>query len=121
MAALAKSVASGLVLLTGIGVASAHARLQRAAPPVGGLVRSAPAEVSLWFSERLEPAFSRVEVLDAVGQRVDKSDSRVAPDDPKRLTVGLMPLKPGRYKVVWRVVSIDTHRTSGEHTFTVAP
>ena len=55
-----------------------HSVLQHAAPPAGSIVRSAPAEISLWFSEPLEPAFSRVEVYDAKGQRVDNDDSQVA-------------------------------------------
>jgi hypothetical protein len=109
----------GIVVETGL--AAAHARIERAFPPIGGTVRSPPAEVSLWFSERLESAFSRVEVFDGAGQRVDKDDSHVARDDPRRLTAALVALKPGAYKVVWRVVSVDTHRTSGEYTFSVAP
>jgi copper resistance protein C len=36
------------------------------------------------------------------------------------LTIGLKPLKPGTYKVVWRVLSVDGHRTNGEYTFAVA-
>ena len=33
--------------------------------------------------------------------------------------VSLSPLEPGVYKVAWRAVSIDTHVTEGNHTFTV--
>jgi len=33
------------------------------------------------------------------------------------LTVSLPKLKPGKYKVVWRVVSVDTHVTTGNFTF----
>ena len=84
-------------------------------------MRSAPADVSLWFSERLEPAFSRVEVFDAAGQRIDNNDSRVASDDARRLSAALMSLRPGTYKVVWRVVSVDTHISSGQYKFTVVP
>jgi len=113
-----------LALLLGAaaaGEASAHAELERAQPPVGATVAAPPAEVSLWFSEQLEAAFSGVEVRDAGGRRVDKGDARLAPDDPRRLTVGLGPLGPGSYKVVWHVVSVDTHRTAGDFTFRLAP
>jgi methionine-rich copper-binding protein CopC len=116
-----KMIAGTIALLfAGLGIAAAHGMLTRAVPPAGSTVTKAPAEVSLWFSERLEPAFSRAEVVDAAGQRVDKDDSHVAPDDPRRLTVGLVPLKPGAYKVIWRVLSVDTHRTNGEYSFAVA-
>jgi methionine-rich copper-binding protein CopC len=103
------------------GEASAHAELERAQPPVGATVAAAPAEVSLWFTEQVEPAFSGVEVRDAGGRRVDKGDARLSPGDPKRLTVGLGPIGPGTYKVLWHVVSVDTHRTVGDFTFRLAP
>jgi len=31
------------------------------------------------------------------------------------------PLAPGRYRVKWHVLSVDTHVTEGDFTFTVAP
>src|SRR2546430_7216017 len=46
-------------LLFGVAGARAHAVLDRAEPRVGSTVRTAPADVKLWFTERLEPAFSR--------------------------------------------------------------
>ena len=30
-------------------------------------------------------------------------------------------LPPGTYKVIWRVLSVDTHRTQGDFTFRVGP
>jgi copper resistance protein C len=35
------------------------------------------------------------------------------------LTVSLPELKPGKYKVVWHVVSVDTHVTTGDFAFEV--
>ena len=35
------------------------------------------------------------------------------------LKVSLPPLGPGTYRVAWRVVSVDTHVTSGSFTFQV--
>jgi methionine-rich copper-binding protein CopC len=37
------------------------------------------------------------------------------------LHVPLTKLAPGIYKVVWRVVSVDSHVTDGDFKFTVAP
>jgi hypothetical protein len=31
------------------------------------------------------------------------------------------PLMPGVYQVHWHVISVDTHRTEGNFSFTVAP
>ena len=42
----------------GIAAALAHAHLQKAAPPAGAVVSTPPAEVRLWFTQKLEPAFS---------------------------------------------------------------
>jgi copper resistance protein C len=37
------------------------------------------------------------------------------------LEVSVPALAPGRYRVVWRVLSLDTHVTEGDFTFDVAP
>jgi methionine-rich copper-binding protein CopC len=103
------------------GTALAHAQLQRAAPPVGATVRKAPDRVELWFSERLEPSLCRIEVRDAAGRRIDKNDAHAAPDDSRHLVATVGPLAPGQYKVAWRAVSVDTHVTEGDFTFTLAP
>jgi methionine-rich copper-binding protein CopC len=39
--------------------------------------------------------------------------------DPTQLHVALKPLSPGTYKVIWRVLSVDTHHTQGDFTFRV--
>jgi methionine-rich copper-binding protein CopC len=36
------------------------------------------------------------------------------------LLVTLKPIKPGTYRVTWRVLSVDTHVTEGDFTFRVA-
>ena len=110
-----------LVLLAGAGGARAHAFLERAEPRVGSTVRTPPAEVKLWFTERLEPAYSRVQVVGEGGERVDRADALVDRDNRALLRVSLASLAAGSYKVVWRVVSVDTHVTEGEFTFRVAP
>jgi methionine-rich copper-binding protein CopC len=106
------------IILTGAAAASAHVVLKSADPPAGSAVSVAPKEVRLVFSEALEPAFSRAQVVGPDGQRVDIG-SRVDPAAPNVLRVALRPLVAGSYRVVWRVVSTDTHVTSGNFTFTV--
>ena len=101
--------------------ARAHAFLDRAEPRVGSTVRTAPTDVKLWFTERLEPAFSRVEVVNEAGQRVDRADGAVDPSNPALLRASLVPLSPGLYTVIWRVVSVDTHVTEGDFAFRLAP
>lgn len=99
--------------------AAAHAFLDHADPRVGSTVTQAPGSIRLWFTEALEPAFSRVHVLDASGKAVDANDAHVDASDPTLLTVTLPALAPGTYRVQWRVVSVDTHVTEGDYTFEI--
>jgi hypothetical protein len=101
--------------------ALAHAFLDRAVPAVGSKVHGQPAEVRLRFSQPLEPAFSTVRVVDAGGEQVDRKDKQLDPGDASVLKVSLPKLAPGVYRVVWRVLSVDTHVTEGDFTFEVAP
>ena len=102
-------------------LALAHSALARASPAAGSKVQKSPPQVKLWFTEEIEPAFSSIAVFAADGHEVDKKDSAVSSDDRRMLVVSLPPLFPGRYKVVWRVVSVDTHKTEGSFPFLVAP
>ena len=99
----------------------AHAFLDHAEPRVGAKIEQPPEAVKLWFTQAIEPAFSRVEVFDAAGKEVDHKDTHVDPKEPKLLVVTVPQLTPGTYKVHWRVVSIDTHRTQGDFKFVVKP
>jgi copper resistance protein C len=98
--------------------AQAHAYLDRAEPRVGSSVSSAPRQLSLWFTQALEPAFSGAEVRDSSGARVDQG-ARVDSADRTLIRVPLRPLRPGSYKVHWRVLSVDTHTTEGSFSFQV--
>jgi copper resistance protein C len=99
--------------------AFAHAFPDHALPAVGSTVSPAPHEVKIWFTGKLEPAFSKLEVHDAGGAAVDQGDAAVDPQDTTLMHVSLKPLQPGTYKVHWHAVSVDTHATDGDFTFTV--
>ncbi len=98
--------------------ASAHAFLDHASPPVGSTMRTAPRQLSLWFTQDLEPAFSGAVVRNSSGARVD-AGSRVDHGDHKLMRVSLRALPPGTYKVSWHVLSVDNHPTEGDFSFTV--
>lgn len=100
--------------------AEAHAFLDRASPAVGSTVHTPPTEVRIQYTEELEPAYSTAHVEDASGATVSTA-ARVDSAEPQVLIVPLGALKPGRYKVIWQVLSVDTHVTTGTFTFTVAP
>jgi len=113
--ALAVAAAAGFAAAP----AAAHAFLDHADPRVGSTVQASPGNVRLWFTEPLEPAFSRVHVVDASGRTVDAGDAHVDASDPSVLSVSLPTLAPGTYRVQWRVVSVDTHVTEGDYTFEI--
>jgi methionine-rich copper-binding protein CopC len=105
-----------LLLLLATGEAAAHAFLDHAEPRVGNKVATAPREVTLWFTQKLEPAFSTVTVTNAAGQRIDTGKPRVSGN---QMSISLRPGGTGTYHVTWRVLSVDTHTTDGNFTFQV--
>lgn len=108
------------VTLVFISSVWAHAFIDHAEPGVGSKLTSSPSAVKIWFTEALEPAFSKIQVLDDKGTEVDKRDTRVDPTNKQLLIVSLPPLPSGKYKVIWRVVSVDTHSTNGSFEFEIS-
>ena len=105
-----------LLLLLVTGEASSHAFLDHAEPRVGNKVATAPREVTLWFTQNLEPAFSSMTVTNSAGQRIDTGKTRVSGN---QMSVSLRSGGAGTYRVNWRVLSVDTHTTDGSFTFQV--
>lgn len=101
--------------------ALAHAFVDHAVPAVGSTVRAPPGEIKIWFTQALEPAFSTIRIEDAKGKTIAAADKAVDPSARTVLRLPLPPLAPGRYRVVWRVLSVDSHVTNGDFTFDVAP
>jgi copper resistance protein C len=105
-----------LLLLLATGEAAAHVFLDHAEPRVGNKVATAPREVTLWFTQKLEPAFSTITVTNPAGQRIDTGKTRVSGN---QMSVSLRSGGAGAYRVNWRVLSVDTHTTEGNFTFQV--
>jgi copper resistance protein C len=108
-------------LLAWTGSAFAHAFPTTTNPPAGSTLKVAPQQVVINFTEEIEPHFSRLEVVNAEGARIDKDDDHLGPQGAKQFIVDLGPLTPGTYKVVWHATAVDTHKTQGSFSFTVAP
>jgi copper resistance protein C len=111
------ALAAGLALIA--AQASAHAFLKTASPGVGSTVSQPPSQVVIDFTEGVEPRFSTITVQNAQGARMDHGRPHLVGSDT-RLGVDLKPLPPGSYTVVWHAMAIDTHKTQGRFTFTVA-
>ncbi|MEJ0042534.1 MAG: copper resistance CopC family protein [Rhizomicrobium sp.] len=98
--------------------ALAHTHMIDATPAPGANLAAAPAEIVMHFSGEMEPSFSNIVVTDEKDHVVDAGPS-VASGTTMR--VPLRSLKPGRYEVTWRAVSIDTHLSEGKYDFLVLP
>lgn len=89
--------------------AYAHPVLLESQPANLARLDSAPSEVRMRFSEAVEIGFSRVEVLDSAGNRVDNNDLAYDGDE-LTLKITLKPLHDDIYTVKTRVLSkIDGH------------
>ena len=100
-------------------VALAHAILVKSVPAQRAVLVEPPPRVELWFNERLEPAYSTASVTNEAGAQVDLRDVAVSAENPRRLSLSLPPLEPGRYTVSFRVLSVDGHVVESRLTFTV--
>jgi copper resistance protein C len=109
-----------LILVAAAARLKAHAFLERAEPAVGATVKTSPGEVRIWFSEQIKPEFSTIQVFDASGKEVNKRDVHWDRSSQALLRISLPSLQAGTYKVVWRVVSVDSHVTKGSFTFRLA-
>ncbi len=98
--------------------ALAHAFLEPAVPAAGDNLRKAPTRIELHFSEALEPAFSGIAVSDDTGRDMAAGPAIAQGTE---MDLPLKPLPPGRYRVSWHAVSVDTHRTEGRYNFLVLP
>ena len=109
-----KTIVAALALI-GSSVAEAHAMLDHASPAVGSTVSTSPGQVTLYFTEQLEPKFSGAEIRKGAGNRVDRGVSVSG----KVMRVSVGSLAAGTYTVTWHVLSVDTHKTQGSFSFTV--
>ena len=107
-------------ILSSPRVASAHARLVSSTPISGTAVPAMPAEISISFSEAIDPAYSSASLLGSDGTNI--AIGRLLPRDGDRLLA--VPVSdpaavaPGTYTLVWRVLSaVDGHVTTGTVAF----
>lgn len=108
-----------LALVTPAGSASAHARLTASSPVSGTALAAMPSELTLHFSEAIDPFFSSASLLDASGAAFALQPITAGADDAS-LVVRLVDASapPGTYTLVWRVLSaVDGHVTTGTIAF----
>ncbi|MGA7668934.1 MAG: copper resistance protein CopC [Nitrolancea sp.] len=101
-------------------LASAHAFLDTSDPTGNAVVQTAPSEVKMTFTERIQAGASRAELYNSDAEKVDTPASHLGPD-PHILILPLpADLPEGTYTVQWQNVSAeDGHPNSGYFAFTV--
>lgn len=117
LVALTIILAAAIALLP--GRADAHGFLDRSEPAANAVVPEAPSEVSLWFTEPLEPEYSRAELFDASGVKIPTEPRRIGDDNQMLLTLPA-DLPDGTYTIQWRNIStVDGHPQQGFVPFTI--
>ncbi|WP_415856882.1 copper resistance CopC family protein [Sinomonas sp. G460-2] len=103
------------VLLPG-AAAQAHDVLESTSPANGSTVASVPGAVVLTFDHTPIAIGTKITVTDASGADESAGDATVVDN---QVTQALKQGAPaGKYTVVWRVVSSDSHPIEGTFTFT---
>ncbi|MFB7169523.1 copper resistance CopC/CopD family protein [Streptomyces sp. NPDC056254] len=109
------------ILFTAASPAAAHAALTASDPADGAVVATAPAQVTLSFSEQVAMGDDSIRVLDPQGRRVDTGELRdMCSGNTVRYGTALHSGLPhGTYTVAWQAVSADSHPISGAFTFSI--
>ena len=115
------ALAAVAVTLLAPSSAWAHAALLRTSPVASRIVNTPPAQLTLTYSEAVEPRFAIVSVTDAAGHQHTAGRPHRSPSDPDELVQALGHLDEGWYLVFWRVISVDGHPVRGAFTFAVGP
>lgn len=105
----------------GAGPALAHAFLKKSDPPAGSTVHAAPEFLRLTYTEDLNIAFCTVTVTGPDGANDAAGKPQPVPGHRNEMQVPLHITRPGRISVTWHALSVDTHKTQGQFSFTVAP
>src|SRR5947209_12418438 len=105
-------------VLATAGAANAHALYKSSSPPANALLKRAPTNVSITFTEQPDPKLSFIQVLSSSGTNVAKGPVQPVPGQPTELRTALGSVPTGVYTVTWRTVSKeDGHTTAGSFSF----
>jgi copper transport protein len=100
--------------------ASAHATIVETTPTDTAVVRSAPRQVQMRWSESVDLGPHSIQLLDATGGKLKTPPATRGRGGASTAVLTLPPgLRNGTYVVAWRVVSADSHPVSGAFSFSV--
>ncbi len=100
--------------------ASAHAFLESSDPPANAVLATAPATVTLRFTEPLETSYSRADLYNQSGAQVPGTNSAIGADGQSMSVTLPSGLSNGTYSLLWRTLSAaDGHTAQGYLPFTI--
>lgn len=118
--AILAAVALALLLAGTARPAQAHADLIRSVPAHGQSLETFPTQAEMEFSEAVDPATARVQLLGPSSNLLALGQITVDPANPALLRVALPPEPDGLYSLYWMIVSSDDeHVTTGLISFSV--
>ena len=109
-----------VMVLLGASPASAHSELERSDPANGGMVSVGRTDLTLYFTQTMDPGSSTFDLhtLDGVEETVEVSSTDA--NGGSVVTITTAPLKRATYVLDWRVLSReDGHATRGSVLFGV--
>ncbi|MFD3264335.1 copper homeostasis periplasmic binding protein CopC [Phenylobacterium ferrooxidans] len=111
---------AGVSALLATSPAWAHAHLASSNPAANATVAAAPKAITLTFSEKLVPAFSKFEITmpEHGGMKVAVKTT-LSTDGKSIIGTPEAALAKGAYKIVWSAASADGHKMNGEVAFKV--
>jgi methionine-rich copper-binding protein CopC len=115
-----KAITFAIVMLFSLTTpcpAPAHSILMESTPKHGALLTAPPSAVILRFNAKIEPAMTRIALVDDHKHRQPLEPSAESTVD--RIIVRVPPLGPGVYTVVYKVLATDGHVTQGSIRFTI--
>jgi len=100
----------------------AHTHLSRSEPTARERVTIPPKAIRLWFSERPELAFTRIQLRAADSTDIALGAVTRIADEPLGVSASISsPLAAGTYTVIWRTAASDGHATTGSFAFEIVP
>ena len=106
-------------LLAGAGTAFAHAQLVSSSPANQEVLDASPSDITLEFSETIDPIEPAFRLVDAAGDEVEIGGvEQSLGADTMRAELGTE-LADGTYVIAWQALSADSHRIRGSITFSV--
>ena len=107
------------ILLLLSSAAFSHAKSVSSDPAARSVVSRSPEFITVLFNQQLEPAYSTILVTNSNGESVTDENAIVDSANNKRLTLALPVLAPGKYKVSYKVLSLDGHVVKSIYTFRI--